>query len=139
MWIERSPAGLTGRCDPPLTRADRLNVAIVVLFNLGLQIVLVSAAIGLFYVVFGLFAVRADTILVWTSLTELPERDVVASVTLGGLGTAYGALVGSLVVGWFVQVSTLWISPELKNVGALAVLILILVFRPTGLMGKRET
>ena len=30
-----------------------------------------------------------------------------AGVTLGGLGTAYGALVGSLIVGVFVQMSTL--------------------------------
>ncbi len=35
-----------------------------------------------------------------------------AGVTLGGLGTAYGALVGSLVVGIFVQMSTLIIRPQ---------------------------
>ena len=39
-----------------------------------------------------------------------------AGVTLGGLGTAFGAFVGSLIVGIIIQVSTLWISPELKNV-----------------------
>lgn len=61
-----------------------------------------------------------------------------AGVILGGLGTAYGALVGSLVVGIFVQVSTLWISPELKNVGALVILILILLVRPQGILGQRE-
>jgi neutral amino acid transport system permease protein len=61
-----------------------------------------------------------------------------AGVTLGGLGTAYGALLGSLIVGIFVQVSTLWISTELKNVGALAILIVILLVRPTGLLGRRE-
>ncbi len=80
----RDPETLTGRCDPPLSRADRLNVGLVVLFNLGLQIVLVSAAIGLFYVVFGVFAVREDTIVAWTSLTELGSQDVVASFDLGG-------------------------------------------------------
>jgi branched-chain amino acid transport system permease protein len=61
-----------------------------------------------------------------------------AGVTLGGLGTAFGALVGSLVVGLFVQVSTLWIPPELKTVGALAVLILVLLVRPQGILGRRE-
>ncbi len=45
---------------------------------------------------------------------------IFAAVTLGGLGTAYGALVGSLVVGLFISVSTLWIPVELKNVGALS-------------------
>ncbi|WP_370019046.1 ABC transporter permease subunit [Planotetraspora sp. GP83] len=61
-----------------------------------------------------------------------------AGVTLGGLGTAFGALVGSLVVGMFVQVSTLWIPPELKTVGALAVLIVVLLVRPQGILGRRE-
>lgn len=63
---------------------------------------------------------------------------VFAAVTLGGLGTAFGALAGSLVVGVFLQVSTLFIPSELKNVGALVVLILILLVRPQGLLGRRE-
>ncbi|MBA2529921.1 MAG: branched-chain amino acid ABC transporter permease [Euzebyales bacterium] len=61
-----------------------------------------------------------------------------AGVTLGGLGTAYGALLGSVIVGLFVQMSTLVISPELKNVGALLVLILILLVRPQGILGQAE-
>ena len=61
-----------------------------------------------------------------------------AGVTLGGLGTAFGAFVGSLLVGIIIQVSTLWISPELKNVSALALLILILVVRPQGIFGRKE-
>jgi len=61
-----------------------------------------------------------------------------AGVTLGGLGTAYGALVGSFIIGLMVQVSTLWISPELKTVPALVVLILILLVRPQGVLGRAE-
>ncbi len=61
-----------------------------------------------------------------------------AGVTLGGLGTAFGALVGSLVIGIFTQLSTLVIPAELQNVGALVVLILILVFRPQGILGRAE-
>jgi branched-chain amino acid transport system permease protein len=63
---------------------------------------------------------------------------VFAAVTLGGLGTAFGALVGSLIVGVFVEVSTLVVPTELKNVGALAVLIIILLFRPQGILGRAE-
>jgi neutral amino acid transport system permease protein len=61
-----------------------------------------------------------------------------AGVVLGGLGTAYGALVGSFVVGMFVEVSTLVIPTELKNVGALLVLIVVLLFRPPGHPGTRR-
>nr|MCU0262038.1 branched-chain amino acid ABC transporter permease [Ilumatobacteraceae bacterium] len=63
---------------------------------------------------------------------------VFAGVTLGGLGTAFGAMVGSLIVGVFVFLSTLFIAPELKNVGALLVLILILMVRPQGIFGRKE-
>jgi branched-chain amino acid transport system permease protein len=61
-----------------------------------------------------------------------------AGVILGGLGTAFGALLGSLLVGLMVQLSTLVVSPELKNVGAFVVLILVLLVRPQGLLGRRE-
>ncbi|MFC4999813.1 branched-chain amino acid ABC transporter permease [Dactylosporangium cerinum] len=62
---------------------------------------------------------------------------IFAAVTLGGFGTAWGALLGSLVIGLFIQISTLWIPTELKSVGALAVLIVILLFRPQGILGRR--
>jgi branched-subunit amino acid ABC-type transport system permease component len=61
-----------------------------------------------------------------------------AGITLGGLGTAYGALVGAFVLGLFVQVSTLWVPSELKNAGALAVLVLVLLVRPQGILGRAE-
>lgn len=61
-----------------------------------------------------------------------------AGVILGGLGTAYGAMFGSIVVGLVTELSTLWFSTELKFVWALGVLILILLVRPQGLLGQRE-
>ncbi|MCV2491405.1 branched-chain amino acid ABC transporter permease [Geodermatophilus sp. YIM 151500] len=60
-----------------------------------------------------------------------------AGVTLGGLGTAYGALVGSIVVGVFVQMSTLVIPNDVKYVGGLLLLIVILIIRPQGILGSR--
>jgi neutral amino acid transport system permease protein len=60
-----------------------------------------------------------------------------AGVTLGGLGTAYGALVGSVIVGVFVQMSTLVIPDDMKYVGGLLLLIVILVIRPQGILGSR--
>ncbi len=61
-----------------------------------------------------------------------------AAITLGGLGAAYGALIGGFVIGVFVSVSAVWIPAELKNVGALAVLIIVLLVRPQGILGTRE-
>jgi branched-chain amino acid transport system permease protein len=61
-----------------------------------------------------------------------------AGVTLGGLGTAYGALFGSLIIGVFIQTSTLVIPSDLKNVGALLMLVVVLLVRPQGLLGRAE-
>ncbi|WP_082477756.1 branched-chain amino acid ABC transporter permease [Microbacterium sp. Leaf320] len=63
---------------------------------------------------------------------------IFAAITLGGLGTAFGALVGSLIVGIAVEVSTLWIPSDLKYASALVVLIVILLVRPQGLLGRKE-
>ena len=63
---------------------------------------------------------------------------VFAAVTLGGLGTIWGAMLGSIIVGLLVEMSTLFVPTELKYVGAFVVLILILLVRPQGLLGRRE-
>jgi branched-chain amino acid transport system permease protein len=63
---------------------------------------------------------------------------VFAAVILGGLGSVWGALLGSFIIGIFIEVSTLVIPAELKFVGALVVLILVLLVRPQGLLGRAE-
>ena len=63
---------------------------------------------------------------------------IFAAVVLGGLGTAFGAMLGGFVIGVAVEVSTYWIDSELKNAVALAVLIAMLIWRPQGLLGVKE-
>ena len=63
---------------------------------------------------------------------------VFAATVLGGLGTIWGAMVGALLIGTFVEVSTLFIPSELKYVGALVILIAVLLVRPQGLLGRAE-
>lgn len=63
---------------------------------------------------------------------------VFAAVTLGGLGTAFGALVGSIIVGLFTELSTLLLPSDMKYVGALLILIVILLVRPQGILGRKE-
>lgn len=62
-----------------------------------------------------------------------------AAVTLGGLGTAFGALVGSLVIGLVVELAGPLGAPgDLKYAVALGILILLLMVRPQGLLGRAE-
>jgi neutral amino acid transport system permease protein len=62
---------------------------------------------------------------------------VFAAVVLGGLGTAFGAMLGGFLVGLMVELSTLWLSSELKTAVAMAALIAMLLWRPQGLLGSR--
>ncbi|RLQ86460.1 branched-chain amino acid ABC transporter permease [Mycetocola zhadangensis] len=63
---------------------------------------------------------------------------VFGAIVLGGLGTAFGALIGAIIVGLLVEVSTLWIPSDIKYVGALVVLIGVLLVKPQGLLGRKE-
>jgi neutral amino acid transport system permease protein len=63
---------------------------------------------------------------------------IFAAVVLGGLGTAYGAMVGAFIVGVTIEVSTFWIDPNVKNAVGLGVLVLMLLVRPQGILGTKE-
>jgi neutral amino acid transport system permease protein len=61
-----------------------------------------------------------------------------AAVTLGGLGTAFGAFAGAMVIGLIVELTNIWLPGDLKYATALALLIVILLFRPQGIFGRAE-
>lgn len=61
-----------------------------------------------------------------------------AAVTLGGLGTAFGAFVGSMLIGMMVELTNIWLPGDLKYATALLLLILILLVRPQGIFGRKE-
>jgi branched-chain amino acid transport system permease protein len=61
-----------------------------------------------------------------------------AGITLGGLGSAYGALIGGFLVGLLVELASLVVPAELKNAPALLILIIVLVVRPQGILGRKQ-
>jgi len=61
-----------------------------------------------------------------------------AGITLGGLGSAYGALVGGFFVGLFVELASLVVPAELKNAPALFILVVVLIVRPQGILGRKQ-
>ncbi|MCB1031577.1 MAG: branched-chain amino acid ABC transporter permease [Acidimicrobiales bacterium] len=61
-----------------------------------------------------------------------------AAVVLGGLGNAYGAVLGAIVIGVVQEMSGMFIDTAFKFVVALAVLILVLLIRPQGILGSEE-
>ena len=62
-----------------------------------------------------------------------------AAVTLGGLGHPFGAAVGALIIGIVAQLTTVYApTPDLKYAAVMAILIITLLVRPQGILGRKE-
>lgn len=132
LWLIYSRVGKATRAisdNPSLAAASGINVDRVV----RVVWVLAGAMAGLAGVLYAYYrpGIKWD---MGTGILLL----VFAAVTLGGLGTAFGALVGALIVGLLTEISSLWIPADLRYVGALVVLIVVLLFRPQGILGRKE-
>ena len=60
------------------------------------------------------------------------------AAVLGGIGSVPGAMLGGLLIGLIEAFWSAYFSVEYKDVAAFAILILVLIFRPTGLLGKPD-
>ena len=60
-------------------------------------------------------------------------------IVLGGAGNYPGALLGGLLLGLVEQVAALFLTTQLSEVVAYVLLVLVLLVRPTGLLGGRQT
>lgn len=59
------------------------------------------------------------------------------AAVLGGIGSVPGAVLGALVLGWTESFSTGYISSDYQDVFAFLLLVIILIFKPSGLLGKK--
>lgn len=59
-----------------------------------------------------------------------------AAAVLGGIGSIPGAVLGALILGWTESFATGYLSSDYEDVFAFALLVLILIFRPAGLLGR---
>jgi branched-chain amino acid transport system permease protein len=71
------------------------------------------------------------------NLGFIPGVKAFTAAVLGGIGNIRGAMLGGILLGLIENMSTVCISAEWKNVVAFTVLPLVLIFRPTGIMGER--
>lgn len=77
---------------------------------------------------------------IWTFMGIMPGFKAFTAAVLGGIGNLAGAFVGSLIIGQ-IEVLTTGFIPSgsiLRDAICCSILILVLMFKPTGLFGKRE-
>jgi len=60
---------------------------------------------------------------------------ILAAVFLGGPGSAYGAMLGALIIGLATEISAAYITPSYKDVVAFGILLIMMTVRPGGLLG----
>ena len=59
------------------------------------------------------------------------------AAVLGGIGNIPGAMLGGILLGLVESLGSSYISSEYKDLYSFVILILVLIFRPTGLLGER--
>ena len=68
----------------------------------------------------------------------LPGLKAFIAAVLGGIGNFPGAALGGLVIGVVETLTVGYLSPTFRDAVAFAILIIILIFKPTGLLGTKE-
>lgn len=72
------------------------------------------------------------------TLGALPGIKAFVAAVLGGIGSVPGAMLGGILLGLIESVSKAYISTELADAIVFGVLIVVLLFRPSGLLGKKK-
>jgi branched-subunit amino acid ABC-type transport system permease component len=90
----------------------------------------------------GIMAGLAGVVLGITSSSITPSFGetflfvIFAAVIVGGVGSVYGAILGAAVIGFVTEISAVFINPAYKLDTAFVVLILVLLFRPSGIFAR---
>ncbi|MCZ6720996.1 MAG: branched-chain amino acid ABC transporter permease [Proteobacteria bacterium] len=131
LFLQRSRTGKAMRAmsdNVALARVSGIDTERVILWTWVIGAALTAAA-GVFLAI----DTQLHPVMGWRLL--LP---VFAAAILGGIGKPYGALAGGMVIGIAQEMSTLVISPGYKPAIAFAIMVVMLILRPAGLLGARR-
>ncbi len=106
-----------------------IDVARIHMITFGLASALAAAGGSLLAVI---VAIQPEMGQVWTFKSFLV-------IVLGGAGNYPGALLGGMLLGLVEQLASLFLTTQLSEVVAYVLLVLVLLVRPTGLLGGRQT
>jgi neutral amino acid transport system permease protein len=116
--------------DPELAATTGIDVDRIVLYTW----LLAGGLAGLAGVVYG-----ASVGVVTPNLGFGIVLSLFAAVIVGGIGNAYGALAGGMLIGLVQEWSTLVVAASLKVAVGFAVMILVLILRPQGIFGQARS
>lgn len=126
--IEKTKIGLSIRATAYSIKGSTLMGV-----NVDMVIFIIFALGGLLAGLAGMFFGMKYT--VYPQIGNITTKSFVAAV-FGGLGSLPGAVIGSILLGLIETMTSGILSSQYRDLIVFALLILVLVFKPTGLMGK---
>jgi branched-chain amino acid transport system permease protein len=132
LLIQRTPLGRAQRaCEQDLKMASLLGVdvdrTISLTFVMGAALAAVAGVmITMYYGVIDFF------------IGFLAGVKAFTAAVLGGIGSLPGAMLGGLLIGLIEAFWSAYFSVEYKDVATFSILVVVLIFRPTGLLGQPE-
>jgi len=130
LLIKKTKIGLAMRATSQISSAAMLmgiNVEKIYMFTFALGAALAAVAGGLYGIIFSFdYQVGA-----------MPTIIAFAIIILGGLGSIKGAIIGGLLYGIAEQLATLFLGGIWGSAVAFALLIVVLIIRPTGIFGQK--
>ena len=115
--------------DKDTARLMGINVDLVISFTFGIGSALAAAG-GVLY---GIAYPQINPF-----MGIMPGLKAFVAAVLGGIGNIPGAMLGALIMGTVETMSSAYISSTLRDAIAFSILILVLIFKPTGILGKKE-
>ena len=76
---------------------------------------------------------------VWPYMGTMAGMKAFAAAVLGGIGSIPGAMLGGVILGILEIMGVAYLSSSYKDAIAFAVLIIVLIIRPQGLLGQKKT
>jgi branched-chain amino acid transport system permease protein len=132
LLIARTPLGRAQRaCEQDATMAALLGIDV----DRTISLTFVSGA--------ALAAVAGVMFLVYYGVIDffigfVAGMKAFTAAVLGGIGSLPGAMLGGLLIGLIETFWSAYFTIEYKDVAAFSILVLVLIFRPTGLLGRPE-
>lgn len=126
--LVKTPLGKSMRAladNPDLARISGIDVDRVIRYTWAVSMGLAALA-GIMY---GLIT-HVNPNMGWSIILPM-----FAAAILGGIGNAYGAMAGGLIIGLAQELSTAFLPGEYKIAVSFLIMIMVLLFRPKGLMG----
>ena len=128
--IKCTPTGRAMRA----TAQDQ-KMALLVGINVD-QIISLTVVIGSALAAIGGLLIGSHTGQINFAIGFIAGIKAFTAAVLGGIGSIPGAVLGSFVLGLTEAFATGYVSSDYEDVLAFALLVLILIFRPAGLLGK---